>query len=291
MLSPLARRAVLALPLALALAALAVGAVGCGSSGSSSTSGEGSGASGASGATEAAGSSGTGQVEVVWEEPETEEDALGREILEASETEAVASALAEAFELPRPLLVRGVDGDEGGPFYSPEDNSITLPYGFATLVLGVTESSDPEAGEEEIGERVGAVNSFVLAHEFAHALIADFNLPVLGKEEDAADSIATFVLLNVPEGVAFASDAAAFWIAFSGRQEPPQLADYADVHSLDLQRADSVLCWVAGSGEAAYEEVAELELLPPERLESCPSEYAQLVDSIEQELKPHLKEG
>lgn len=275
-----ARRVALALLLA---AALCLVWTGCGGSSSSST-------SGATGATGAAGSS-SGEVEVVWEEPETEEDAIGYEMLEASETDAVAASLAEAFELPNPLLVRGVNGEEGGPFYNPEDNSITLPYGFAALVLGVIESSDPEASPEEIGERVGAVNSFILAHEFAHALIANFNLPVLGKEEDAADSIATFVLLNVPEGAIYASDAAAFWIAFSGRQEPPQLADYAAVHSLDLQRADAVLCWVAGSSEASFEEVAELELLPPERLESCPSEYAQLVESIEQELKPHLSEA
>lgn len=279
---PVARRAVLAVLLTLALAAFAVG---CGGSGSSSTGGEGGESASASGGGI------TGVAEFVWEEPETEEDAIGYEMLEASETEAVAAALAEAFELPEPLLVRGVNGEEGGPFYDPEDNSITLPYGFAALVLGVIESSDPEASPREIGERVGAVNSFILAHEFAHALIANFDLPVLGKEEDAADSIATFVLLNVPEGAVYASDAAAFWIAFSGRQEPPQLADYADVHSLDRQRADAVLCWVAGSSEASFEEIAELELLPPERLESCPSEYAQLVESIEQELSPHLSEA
>ncbi len=286
-----ARRAVLTMLLAVALAAVAVGVAGCGGgSGSSSTSSASTAGEGGEGSSGSSGGA-PGRAKVVWEEPETEEDALGYELLEASETEAVAKALAEAFELPEPLLVRGVNGEEEGPFYDPEDNSITLPYGFATLVLAVVESSDPEASPEEIGERIGAVNSFILAHEFAHALIANFNLPVLGKEEDAADSIATFVLLNVPGGAEYAGDAAAFWIAFSGRQEPPQLADYADVHSLDLQRADAVLCWVAGSSEASFEEIAELELLPPERLESCPSEYAQLVDSIEQELGPYVSEA
>lgn len=265
---------------------------GCGGgSGSSSSGTEAGGPSGGTGATGASGPSGAGEVEVVWEEPETEADALGREMLEASETEALAGSLAAAFELPHPLLVIGVDGEEGGPFYSPEENSITLPYGFAALVLEVVEASYPEAGPEEIGEKLGAINSFILAHEFAHALIANFNLPVLGKEEDAADSIATFVLLNAEGGAGYATDAAFFWAAFSGRQEPPELVEYADVHSLDLQRAYSVLCWVAGSSELAFEEVAELELLPPERLEGCPAEYEQLVESLEQELKPHLSKA
>jgi hypothetical protein len=234
---------------------------------------------------------GQGEVRATWQEPETEEDEVGYELLTASQTEDIAAGLAKSFELPNPLLIKGVNGFGGGPFYSEEDNSITLPYGFAALILEVEASSDPEIEPEELGEQAGAINSFILAHEFAHALIANFELPVLGKEEDAADSIATALLLQVPEGDGYAADAAAFWAYFSGRQEPPELAEYADVHSFDLQRAFSVLCWVAGSSEQAYEEVAESEALPPERLETCPEEYEQLEASIEQELKPHLKSG
>jgi len=251
---------------------------GCGGSGSSST----------TGSTERV-AAGSGEVRVVWQEPATQEDAAGYELLRAGGTKGIATALAEAFELPHPLLVRGVNGIGGGPFYDPEDNSITLPYGFAALVLDVESSSNPEIGPEELGEQAAAVDSFILAHEFAHALIANFELPVLGKEEDAADSIATVVLLNVPEGAAYAADAASFWADFSSRQEPPALSDYADAHSLDLQRAFDVLCWVAGSSRQSFEEVAELGALPESRLETCPQEYSQLVASIERELKPHLK--
>lgn len=281
--SPRSRRVGLAL-LAALLVVVAALLSGCGGSGSSS--GDTGGGEGTEAAEEA--KSAPGEVEVVWEEPETEADALGREMLEASETEAVARSLAKAFKLPNPLLVRGVSGAGAGPFYNPEDNSITLPYEFASLVVEVVESTYPESAPEEIGEKIGAINSFIFAHEFAHALIANFNLPVLGKEEDAADSIATYVLLNADEGAAYAADAAFFWAAFSERQSPPALVEYADSHSLDLQRAYAVLCWVAGSSEQSFEEVAELELLPPERLESCPAEYEQLVESLGQELKPHL---
>ncbi|MGE5408025.1 MAG: DUF4344 domain-containing metallopeptidase [Syntrophothermus sp.] len=268
------------LALAALLSALAVLAAACGGSSSSSSGGD----------TSAAKSpSRNGQVRFLWEEPETEADAVGYELLQASETEYLAKSLAEAFELPNPLTVKGVNGLGGGPFYNPQDNSITLPYGFAALVYEVLGQNNPEASEEELGERIGAVNSFIFAHEFGHALIANYNLPVLGREEDAADSISTALLLLAPEGAAYATEAAAFWADFSGRQSPPALVEYADVHSLDLQRAYNVLCWVAGSSEQSFEEVAELELLPPERLESCPLEYEQLAESIKQELEPHLK--
>lgn len=273
-----ARKACIALFLGL-LAALV--AVGCGGSDSSSSSSE---------KTKAAARP-TGEVEVKWQEPASEEDELGYEMLKASETEMLAKTLAETFQLPNPLTVKGVNGVGGGPFYNPEDNSITLPYGFAALIFGVLAEGNPEASEYELGERIGAVNSFIFEHEFAHALIANFELPVLGGEEDAADSIATVLLLKATEGAGYAAAAAAFWADFSGRQEPPAIADYADNHSLDLQRTFDILCWVAGSSEASFEEVAELELLPESRLATCPGEFEQLVNSIGQELEPHVKGG
>jgi hypothetical protein len=45
--------------------------------------------------------------------------------------------------------------------------------------------------------RFAANNSlFVLYHEMAHLLVDQLRLPVLGKEEDAADNMATWTLLN-----------------------------------------------------------------------------------------------
>jgi hypothetical protein len=256
-----------------ALVGLALG--GCGSSSSSDSSEE--------------KKAPAGEVKVVYQEPASEEDQLGRELLEASETEAVARGLAKTFELPNPLTVKGVNGTGGGPFYNPEDNSITLPYGFAALVFQLEAESNPEESEYEIGERIGAVNSFIFAHEFGHALIANYELPVLGKEEDAADAISTVLLLSVPNGAEYDAAAASFWADFSGRQNPPAVVEYADQHSLDLQRAFDILCWTAGSSEQSFEEVAELEALPESRLATCPSEYEQLSGSLEQVLKPHLK--
>lgn len=262
-----------------AIAALAVPSLmlfsGCGSSSSSDSSGE--------------ERPPRGVVTVAYQKPVGKEDQIGKELLVASETKAVASALAKTFELPNPLTVKGVNGLGSGPFYNPEDNSITLPYGFAALVYKLEAESNPEESEYEIGERIGAVNSFILAHEFGHALIANYELPVLGKEEDAADAISTVVLLNVPNGAQYAASAASFWADFSDRQEPPAVLEYADQHSLDLQRAFDILCWTAGSSEQSFEEVAELEALPESRLETCRAEYEQLAGSMEKVLRPHLE--
>ena len=216
---------------------------------------------------------------------------VGYELLKASETKYLAKSLATAFELPNPLLIKGVNGFGGGPFYNPEDNSITLPYEFPAVVFGVITQSNPQGTPTEWGEAAGAVNSFILAHEFAHALIHNFELPVLGREEDAADGISTVVLLKAEEGALYAIDAAEFWEAFSGRQDPPDLAEYADNHSFDRQRADNILCWVAGSNEGILEAFLENEILPEDRLAACPGEWELLRSSAEQVLAPHLVNG
>jgi Putative metallopeptidase len=258
---------------------------GCGSGSSTSSSSSSSTSTGST----AASASPKGVVRVTYQRPSSPEDRIGKELLVASETKAVAAGLAKTFELPKPLTVKGVNGFGSGPFYDPEDNSITLPYGFAALIFGLESETNPGESEYKIGERIGAINSFIFAHEFGHALIADYELPVLGKEEDAADAISTLVLLTVPNGAEYAASAAAFWADFSGRQEPPALAAFADQHSLDLQRAFDILCWIAGSSEVSFQEVAELEALPPSRLEACPGEYELLAKSFETEVDPHLR--
>jgi hypothetical protein len=298
--------------LLLAAIVLAVLVAGCGGGGSSSSGSTGSSsssrvnaaASGGDEATEAEDAADEegggaraeedvqpGTVEAVWQKPHGEENVTGYELLKASETRSLAKSLATAFELPNPLLIKGVNGFGGGPFYNPEDNSITLPYEFPAVVFGVITQSNPGGTPTEWGEAAGAVNSFILAHEFAHALIHNFELPVLGREEDAADGIATVVLLKAAEGGLYAIDAAEFWEAFSGRQDPPDLAEYADNHSFDRQRADNILCWVAGSDEPVLEAFLENEILPEDRLAACPGEWALLRRSAEQVLDPHLVNG
>jgi hypothetical protein len=292
--------------MALFIAALALAVAGCGGGSSSSSSGgstsstdsaaeTGSGSSGetdttadSSGSDEPSQPAGTGEIKAVWQKPRGEENKIGYELLKASETRYLAKSLASAFELPNTLTIKGVNGFGGGPFYNPEDNSITLPYEFTTVVLGVVAQSDPEESQYEMGEAVGAVDSFILAHEFGHALIHNFELPVLGREEDAADGIATALLLLAGEGSVYAADAAEFWLNFSGRQNPPALAEYADNHSFDRQRADNILCWIGGSDEELLVAFVENEVLPESRAVSCPGEWELLRRSVEQVMEPHL---
>src|SRR5262249_59751436 len=122
--------------------------------------------------------------------------------------------------------------------------------------------------------------------------IADVELPVLGREEDAADEFAIVRLLSV--GTAFThrvlADATEGWFfsARRDRKEGEPLAFY-DEHSLDQQRAYEVVCLMYGHDPNAMADLAKEMKLPDDRRESCKRDYARAATSWAAVLKPHRR--
>jgi len=272
--------------LIVAVVAAAIGLAACGSSSSTSSTG----ASGASGASGEAGAT-SGNISTVYEKPKSQDDAVGATLLKAVDINNLATILATTFEIPKHITVEAVPGIDGGPHYDPSNNTITFQYGFAAIIYQTLKQNNPDWSNHKVGYATGAVIGFILEHEFTHALISIYNLPVLGNEEDAADTLATLLLLKSPQGDKLALGAAEFWADFSGRQNPPSIADYADAHSLDLQRAYSIICDIAGSNQERYNEINQAGILPKGDIQSCPAQYQEDVKSFTQVLQPHVKNG
>jgi hypothetical protein len=141
-------------------------------------------------------------------------------------------------------------------------------------------------------EFIGGSALFILTHEVGHAVIGEFNLPVLGRVEDAADSFATLALLHV--GTEFTHDVlvdAARNLLLIGERKlgmgvPPA---FYDEHGLDQQRAYTIVCLMVGSDPATFSDLAERAKLPAERRETCQIDYEQAKDSWLQLLRPHFR--
>jgi hypothetical protein len=120
-------------------------------------------------------------------------------------------------------------------------------------------------------------------HELGHALIDVLQLPVLGKEEDAADNLSVILMNDIWDEESAAeiltSDATSYALmaaqAEAGGEEPV----YWDVHSLDLQRYYTVVCLFYGANPEMRAQLAKDLELPDERAEQCPEEYQQASDS------------
>jgi hypothetical protein len=134
---------------------------------------------------------------------------------------------------------------------------------------------------------------FVLFHEVGHALVSEFQLPVLGREEDAVDRFATFLL--TPEGDEDAAsdpssiliDAMRGWFAASERTE---LADveWWNEHGPDQQRAYQIACLLYGADPKKFSSLADEVELPEDRRESCPAEAESNSASWVKVVEPHV---
>ncbi|HEX8361753.1 MAG TPA: DUF4344 domain-containing metallopeptidase, partial [Longimicrobium sp.] len=108
--------------------------------------------------------------------------------------------------------------------------------------------------------------------------------PVTGREEDAVDQLATYILIGSGEKGAQA--------AFNGvlAVQPGENAvfnnsDFADEHSLGPQRLFNIACWVYGSDPEKYSRIVTGGMLPRERAVRCPGEYQRMSKAWERLLR------
>ena len=135
---------------------------------------------------------------------------------------------------------------------------------------------------------------FVLLHEMAHGLISDLGLPVLGREEDAADAFATIAMLEMKTEFTHRTlvNAAKSWMISDRRsREAGEPVVYYDVHGLDLQRAYNIVCLMVGSDPDQFEDLANEVNLPEERRDTCAGDYSNASWSWNKALAPFLRKA
>ena len=133
---------------------------------------------------------------------------------------------------------------------------------------------------------------FVMLHELSHAVVSEFDIPVLGRDEDAADDFAVQRGLSV--GSAFShrvlTEAAKGWFYSDerDRRDGEALAFY-DEHGLDKQRAYNIVCLMVGSDPALFKDLANQTKLPPERQQTCPNDYKKVARAWQRMLQEHRR--
>ena len=133
---------------------------------------------------------------------------------------------------------------------------------------------------------------FALLHELGHAHVQEMGLPVLGREEDAADAYAITALLKVAtdasDGVLVAATKGWFLDAERNQKEKTSVP-YYDTHSLDKVRAYQIVCLMVGSDPDKFAALANEVQMPDDRQQSCLGDYSNASWSWEMALKPHLR--
>ena len=213
-------------------------------------------------------------VHVVYEEPKRAENAAAAVWMTQEHILEDAADMLSMLKLPKLLTLRAETCGESNAWYDPETHVLTFCYELVGDFIKMAEKSGHYGLTPD--QAVTGPFLFIVLHETAHAVFSVLAVPVLGREEDAADQVAAYAATQL--GGDFAERmlrAAAFMYDTDSARKPGE-DDFADVHGLDRQRFYNVLCLAWGSDPKRYAFAKDLGKLPDERAEGCVDEYHQV---------------
>lgn len=137
-------------------------------------------------------------------------------------------------------------------------------------------------------------------HEAGHAVFDLLKIPLLGREEDAADQLAAYIVLQFPKdkkkslilGSAYGY-ASALRVRNARDLTRPRLGfgrhiTHADEHGTPAQRLYNLLCIAYGSDKELFADVVSKGYLPSGRAEMCEDEYRQIDFAYRTLIAPHV---
>ena len=230
------------------------------------------------------------QVRIVYAPPTEPKHQLTYETLRQRGLLELLRTLLSPFRLPRRLTLelKGCDGKVEA-FY--ERDTATFCYEYVELIQQHAPAVGTPGGLIPADAVFAAIIETFL-HEVGHAIFDMLRIPILGREEDAADFVSAYILLQFPpedarrlvQGVGFllASEAKALM------KEAPKLRTYANEHGLPAQRYYNFLCMAYGSNPKIFANAVSRGRLPEERAQGCAEEYETLKRAFHKLIRPYV---
>ena len=238
-----------------------------------------------------------GPVHVVYEEPK--DPALNeiRGIVMARRGLERFRDLISPFRLPEDLYIRAVscDGIPNAYFFREKDiPTIRVCYEYLKEVQDNLPKETTPQGIETQDALMGQL-VFALLHEFGHAAFDIFNVPVLGRQEDAADQFATYIMLQFGGEKAhrLIRGAAYSYIGLiKALKDNPKvtlpLAAFSSDHGAPEQRFYNLACIAYGYDPQIFHLVVDNDYLPQARAKVCKYEYSNLRYALRTLITPHV---
>ena len=204
--------------------------------------------------------------------------------------EIIAEELNKTLKMDTVIDIHLVDCGTVNAFYDPNNKRMIVCYELISYFLDMFKGN--AASEQELGMAVVGATFFGFFHELGHGLIDIFDIPAVGREEDAVDQMATLVLMEGgDEGVQMAL-AGAQWFLLQGSQTTDvEKMPFWDEHAFDKQRFYNIICLVYGSNTEKYGGFVTNGHLPEDRAARCPEEFKDISRSWDRLLEPHLRDG
>lgn len=166
--------------------------------------------------------------------------------------------------------------------YMPDKRQIIICYEVMVQSEKNLRKANPNLTDPQVVQSVYAETAFLLLHEVGHQLIHENQLPVLGREEDAADKIAAYVML-ASGGEQILKRSVSFFatrrtgilnLILNGSSH------YGDTHGLAEQRLSNLVCWGFGKSPNDFADLVRITKLPADRIQRCRGEYEAMARDV-----------
>jgi len=230
----------------------------------------------------------TNQVRISYVSPKNPAHQQVYELLKERQSLEKLQEFLSPFRLKWTLNISLTECDgEADAMYS--DDTITICYEYIEELRKYMPAKTTPAGIEPIDTLVGPFVDTVL-HEFAHALFDYLDVPVLGREEDAADQVSAYIYLQLGKAEARRLITGTVYAYMREVQDtdPPTMEEFAAEHSTSEQRAFNLLCIAYGADPELFEDITTLWGLPQYRVDICEEEYELLSLAYQTLIGPHI---
>jgi Putative metallopeptidase len=201
------------------------------------------------------------------------------------------------FRLPVDLTIRtvGCDGASNA-WYQREGLHplVSLCYEYLDEIRQKMPKETTPAGTTPREAVIGQF-FYAVSHEIGHAMFDIFDVPVFGREEDAADQFAAYVMVQFRKDEArkFITGAAHSYYEFikADKAKPNvtvPLRDFSSNHGTPEERFYNLLCIAYGADATLFADLVEKDYLPKTRAKSCKYEYQVLAYAVHHEISPHI---
>jgi hypothetical protein len=228
------------------------------------------------------------QVDIAYVEPRDPAFAPIRERLMRRRVLEQLQQFLSPLRLPRKLMVKVDQCGATRHVYEPGGPAV-ICYEYVALVERTAPKQSPPSGLPREAMVVGAFVQAVLS-EAARAVFDILEIPIWGREEDAADKVAAFIMVQFGREVALKVLIGAAWY-FEASDRVWSQTDFASVYSPEAQRFYNYLCIAYGADPATFRFLIDGNVLPRDRARRCAGEYFDLRRAFIKTIVPHVDQA
>ena len=229
------------------------------------------------------------RIDIEYGEPKSEANRAVRDRLKERQALEKLRDLLRPLRLPHRLLLQTADCDGISNAFSNEEN-VAVCYEYIADILKNAPPTTTPGGVTPVDAVIGPFLD-VFLHEAGHAVFGALQIPLFGREEDAADQFSTTILLR------FEKEEARRLILGSAYQYKGDLSSptttiaqdkFADEHGTPAQRFYNMLCLAYGADAKLFADVVSKGFLPEDRAGGCDREYQHATHAFNTLIGPYI---